>query len=98
MRKFQILILVTALSALACGSEPARPRIRTSLSPERFAAVLAQLESAHPAQRAKILAKHGTNERELRAFVKAYAADPAALSAVFDSAQALIEIHRAYPE
>ena len=98
MRKFQILILVTALSALACGSEPARPRIRTSLSPERFAAVLAQLESAHPAQRAQILAKHGTNERELRAFVKAYAADPAALSAVFDSAQALIEIHRAYPE
>ena len=94
MKRAFLMLGVAATATLACSRGPAATPA-TSLSFQRFVSVLSELESAQPHQREAILKKHGTKDVEIREFVIAYARDPTALAAAFDSVGRLVERSRA---
>ena len=98
MRKYQLLVVLTAFSAISCRGSTA-PRVETRLTPERFIDAMVAVELAAPAERAALLKKKSASEADLREFVQKYsAADPTHLSIMFDSIQTRIDrAHAAKP-
>jgi hypothetical protein len=90
---YRVLLLVGFLSACDVfrGGDP---RPRTKLSEREFVDVyvaLAQVPT--PEEKARVLKQHGTSEKELHAFVRAYSRNLTALSTVFDSIVARQGVH-----
>ena len=76
-----LLILVAACEVFR---GPGRPD--TALSEREFVDVYVALGKARtPEAKAQVLKQHGTTEKELAAFLRAYTEDLPALSEVFDS-------------
>jgi hypothetical protein len=91
MRILQVLALLAAVSASACGRENRMPHVKTRLAPNEFISVMVELGKSQPHQRDIILKKHHTSDAEIREFVDKYARYPTALSNTFDTIQARIQ-------
>lgn len=77
-------VLVTALSAAACGpGSPGRPS--GSLNHAEFMTVMQELQLAPAAERPAILEKHGTSDAEIRAYMERLSQDPMAMASVMDT-------------
>jgi hypothetical protein len=77
-----LVVVVSACEVFRGGA--ARPR--TAQSEREFVDVYVALSKAQtPEAKRQVLIQHGTSEKELEAFMRAYAANLPALSAVFDS-------------
>lgn len=78
-----LLVLLFASCDVFRGGDP---HPKTSLSEREFVDVYVELTRARtPEAKDSVLKKHGTTQRELEAFVRAYTANLPALSTVFDS-------------
>lgn len=84
-----IRMLAMSLIILAGACEVFRGgvgRPRTALTEREFVDVYVALGKAPtPAAKAQVLKQHGTSQREMEEFLRAYAEDLPALSEVFDS-------------
>ena len=85
MIRYVALSLVVCLGACdVFRGGPSRPK--TALSEREFVDVYVALAKATtPEAKQQVLTQHGTTEKELAAFLRAYADNLPALSAVFDS-------------
>jgi hypothetical protein len=89
VRIVSLILVLAALSAGACSR--AQPEPQAPLTPERFISVMIALQRVDSAGRPAVLARHKTNEKELKAFVRAYGRNPPVLSAIFDTIQMRID-------
>lgn len=87
-------LLVTALAALSACGRSAAPRIHTDIPPKTFVAVMVELGSSQPHQRAVILQKHRVTDQQLRQFVAAYSRYPQQFSLLLDTVQARLSRHQ----
>jgi hypothetical protein len=90
VKRLSVLLIFVAILALGCTRNQA-PNPATRLSFQRFVAVVSELASAQPHQRAAILKKHRTSDAEIREFVAAYARHPTGLATAFDSVERRLE-------
>lgn len=79
---FVCVLLLASCDVFRAGSS----RPSTALSPREFVDVYVALAQATTqAEKARILRKHQTSEKEMQAFISGYAKNLPELSAVFDS-------------
>ena len=90
MQKLRLMMLIPALSALAC-SHGAPPEPRARLSRPQFVAVMVDMEKTEPRARAAVLQRHKVTEADLRDFVKKYSSAPEYLALALDSIQTALD-------
>ena len=83
--KWAVTLVLMGLSA-ACSPTPSAPAA-SSLNRKEFVSLMKELHDK-PKARAAILKKYDVSDADVRAYVRALAADPIALSEVLDTLQA----------